>query len=140
MSLYHTKAASWQDIARVCIPTSLGPGQDNRRSRVPKPCYESLGFSYIPTFRLAETTEKKKKPRRCQLFSRHSLQMQLSHAAQGSTWSGSRPPDTVSISPSCGLENKNTVHSQPPCSLKKHCHHKILQSLGCVYKKSYFFF
>lgn len=57
MSLYHTNAASWQDIARVCIPTSLGPGQDNRRSGVPKPCYESLGSSYTPAFRLAETTE-----------------------------------------------------------------------------------
>lgn len=131
MSLYHTKAASWQDIARVCTPTSLGPRQDNRRSRVPK-----LRL-FLSTNHL-QASRDIRKTRRCQRFSSHSLQARLPQAARGSTWSISRPPETVSVSPQLWAAEPNTAHSQPPCSLQN-CHHKILQSLGCVYNKQYFF-
>lgn len=100
MSLYHTKAASWQDIARVRIPTSLGPGQDNRRSRVPK-----LRL-FLSTNHL-QASRDIRKTRRCQRFSAaHNLQAHLPQAAGAAPGAAQGHLRQSPYFPSCELQNQ----------------------------------
>lgn len=110
-SLYHPKAASWQDITRDYIPTSLGPGQDNGRSGVPKTMLRELGFFLYITL---QSVRFNKKTRRS---SKHSLQTQLpvmpgtpAVAIQGYP---RQPPSLSAVGQSI-----NTVHI-PPTKLCK---------------------